>query len=154
MHDYLVAIVGGVISGLIVAGVLAIFRILDKPRFEAIAGPSDTVTIFNNRWRPAVIGGTWVIGQGSVVSENSPRGGEHGILLRPRTTTVLDRSKYLSLGETFEMSIRYVSFWYRLARRYPNGYQDWQLDPVQLTTPDAGTRPKKWRRFPIMLKSA
>lgn len=154
LHDYLVAIFGGVVSGLIVAGVLTIFRFLDKPQFAAIAGPENTVTMFNNRLRPAVIGGTWAMCEGSVVSENSPRGGEHGILLRPRTSTVLKRSEYLSLGETFDMTIRYVPLWRHVVKRLPADYLQWQMDPVNLATTSTAQQRRKWRRFPIMLKSA
>lgn len=154
MHDYLVGIVGGVISGLIVAGVLAIFRAIDKPRFEAVASPGNTVTIFNNRWHPAVIGGTFAMCVGAVVSEKSPRGGQHGILLLPRTSTALKCSEYLTPGETFDMTIRYIPLWRWVVRRYPVGYSGWQMDPTQLPS-TSGVRPtRRWHRIPIMLKSA
>lgn len=154
MHDYLVAILGGVGSGLIVALVLAIFRIMDKPPFEATAGPDSTVTIINNRLRPAVIGGTWMMCEGSVVSERSPRGENHGILLRPRVPTVLERSQHLAPGQTFVMTIRYIPLWRHLSRKLPSDHLHWQMDPTALVTNGNEHHQRKWHRFPIILKSA
>lgn len=106
------AVLGGVISGLIVAWAVNHATRRSKPLFEYFdSGISDgTAHLFYNGNKPIVIGGSYAHHHGPALFERSPRAAPHGIFMKGRSNQVFRtasaRGPGLSPGERIEITYR------------------------------------------------
>ncbi|MGO3377614.1 MAG: hypothetical protein ACTILH_09745 [Corynebacterium casei] len=106
------AVLGGIISGLIVAWAVKHATRRSKPLFEYFdTGISDgTAHLFYNGTKPIVIGGSYAHHHGPALFERSPRAAPHGIFLKGQSNQVFrtanGQGPGLSPGERIEIVYR------------------------------------------------
>lgn len=139
--------VAGLVSGLLVSFTLWAINHFSKPKFEYYDIGEGAGHFFYNRYRPIIIGGSFVLGHGPALIERTPRGGYGGFYLGTMgdqvfsTTTHPDLSITLPTGETVSIAYRYapLHYWWSQKARHKAFFQE--MDPVALYT--AQSKPKE-----------
>lgn len=145
--------VSGVVAGLMVSLTLAFLNYRSKPLFEVKVAQDNIVVLFYRGLRPAVIGGTWELGKGTILTTSDGfRAGTYGICLPPQSETAFS-ADYLGIGESFAMSIRFIPLWRYILRRLPEDHTEWEAFPPDLYQPNSNRTHKGWKIYNLTLKA-
>lgn len=129
-RDMTNAVVSGIISGLIVSVVVWFIGYCQKPRFELRYAASGKATLFNNRFRTVVLGGTWVLGTSDgVLSTADARAGTSSIILKRMTQTYWD-TRDISVGDYVEISYRRCPLFPLSREKKQRKVQGWSKHPA------------------------
>lgn len=108
-ENLIIGVVSGVISGLIVSFSLWLGSYYRKPRLELIHVAENRAVLKNNRLKAVVIGGTWELGNGSVLYRpDGHRGGEGGFYI-PRYGEFVVGTRNFLPGQTVDVVYKYVN---------------------------------------------
>ncbi|STC69272.1 hypothetical protein [Corynebacterium pilosum] len=134
--------ISGVIAGLIVAAALGVLNQWNRPRFQLRQVAPNTAVLTYSRWPPVVIGGSYALERGSVLSTAEGfRAGTGGIYLVGPSETVLRTDAglgELNVGEVVDISYRFAP-WFPLDRsKRMMRAVSWEVDPFD-------TQPRWWR---------
>lgn len=137
---FLDSVISGIISGL-VAGLLVSFTLwtinhFKKPKFEYFDTGNGLGHFYYNRYRPIIIGGSFVICHGPALIERSPRGGLGGFYFGPMHNQVFGTSTHpgfdLPAGNEVSLTYRYAppKMWFSKSARL--AATSMQMDPTTL----------------------
>lgn len=145
--------IAGLVSGLLISTTLWAISHFSRPKFEYFDVGNGLGHFYYNRYRPIIVGGSFVLGHGSALIERSARGGLAGFYMGPMHDQVFSTSTYLpangglSTGETVGISYRYAPFryWWSCDARHAAFFQE--FNPVDLYSSRAKNR-KEARKDP------
>ncbi|MDY2979899.1 MAG: hypothetical protein SOR94_07720 [Lawsonella sp.] len=106
--NLVIGVISGVISGLIVSFSLWLWNYWRKPPLELVHITKNRAVLKNNRLRAVVIGGTWEMGNGSVLYRaDGFRGGEGGFYIKKFGEFVVGTTYFLP-GQTADIVYKYI----------------------------------------------
>ncbi|RSZ61185.1 hypothetical protein EAH68_14565 [Corynebacterium hylobatis] len=125
VSDITSGVASGTFAGLIISGTLWFINHSSKPKFEYFDIGNGLGHFFYNRYLPIVVGGSFVLGHGPAMTDQTRRAGTGGFYMGPRHDEVFSTSSSaephfgLSPGESIEISYRYapIRYWWNLKRR-------------------------------------
>lgn len=125
-------IISGVISGLIVSGVLWLWNVSQRDSLELRFVAPGRAFLRNNRLRTVVVGGSWGLEKGQVIFRGDDfRGGGHGLVVG-RFETLPVRTQMIQPGQPVMVSIKRLPF--RLKSLSETGLHKWEqaeVDPAE-----------------------
>lgn len=125
VSDIVSGVASGTFAGLIISGTLWFINHFSKPKFEYFDIGNGLGHFFYNRYLPIVVGGSFVLGHGPAMTDQTRRAGTGGFYMGPKHDEVFSTSSSaephfgLSPGESIEISYRYapIRYWWNLKRR-------------------------------------
>ena len=146
-------IISGIISGLIVSGVLWVWDVRRWDALEMVFVAPDRAFLRNNRLRTVVVGGSWELEKGQVIFRGDDfRGEGHGLVVG-RFETLPVRTRMLQPGQPAFVSVKRLPF--RLKRLGETELRKWEqaeVDPVKFIGKE-DELPTGWKLQTIYLRA-
>jgi len=129
------SVIGGVVSGLIVALALWWINHLNRPKFQYFDVGNGLGHFHYNRYWPIIIGGAWELGHGPAMIEQNRRALDGGFYMEPMSNRVFATGNTrtgLETGETFQMVYRYVPLKVLFSKEYRRDAWKQRTDPMEV----------------------
>lgn len=148
-----IGIISGIISGLIVSGVLGVWDVRRRDALEMVFVAPNRAFLRNSRLRTVVVGGSWELEKGQVIFRGDDfRGEGHGSVIG-RFEAFPVRTHMLQPGQPAIVSVKRLPLRFKRLRETEQlKWEQVKLDPPQFIGKE-GDLPAGWKLQTIYLRA-